>query len=166
MCPGWFWSCCAYAVGLCVHLDSEAPGRCHLTVHVHTSILRPRDLGLAARSHSARVQWPFLGDFPTPCSQKSGKIPCGAGGRTKRERQTDPKLMCWVYSCLRPRARQAVRCFKETSRLGLANGPPRAEVPLIPGAQSGTGARVVRQISRRRRGKVSRLTRENLAFLH
>lgn len=100
MCPGCFWSCCAYAVGLCVHLESEAPGTCHLTVHVHTSTLRPRDLGLAAHSHSARVQWPFLGDFSTPCSQKSGKIPCGAGGKTKRERQTEPKL--YVLGILLP----------------------------------------------------------------
>lgn len=49
---------------------------------------------------------------------------------------------------------------------GWLTALPRAEVPLMPGARSGTGARVVRQISRHWRGKVSRLTRENLAFLN
>lgn len=62
------------------------------TVPVHTSALQPRDLGLAAHSPSVRVPWPFLRDFPTPCTQKSDKIPHGVGGQTQRGCQTEPKL--------------------------------------------------------------------------
>lgn len=71
-----------------------------LTVHVHTSALQPRDLGLAAHSHSARVHWPFLRDFPISCSQKSVKILCGTGGKTKWDCQTQPKMYVLESSVL------------------------------------------------------------------
>lgn len=47
MCLGCF---CARAAGLC-----EAPAMCHLCCRVHTSTLQPRDLGLVAHSHPARL---------------------------------------------------------------------------------------------------------------
>lgn len=91
MCLGFFWSCCARTAGLCVHLVSEAPGMCHLCCRVHTSTLQPTDLGLAAHSHPARVHWPFLRGFLTPCSQKARQIPCREGRRMKWEHQTESK---------------------------------------------------------------------------
>lgn len=120
MCLGCFWSCCARAAGLCVHLASEAPGMRHPCCCVHTSTWQPRDLGLAHSHWPAHVHWPFLRSFLTPCSLKSRQILCREGRRRKWSIKVNLSCICWaVQSLLWPWAMQAVGCFSEISRLGL-----------------------------------------------
>jgi len=69
-----------------------------LTVHVHTSTLQPRDLGLAAHSPSAHVHWPFVRGFPTtgvsPVVRDLVKYHVEQEGR--RSVKPNPSCTCWV----------------------------------------------------------------------
>lgn len=136
MCLGCFWSCCARAAGLCVHLASEALGMCHFAV-MCTSTLQPRDLGLTAHGYPAHVRWLFLKGFPTPCSQKSRQT-----NTVQREKENKMRASNWIWAVFA--GQFSPPCDPELSRQcgvlvrfqgwGCLTVVTGAEVPPIPGS--------------------------------
>lgn len=84
----------------------------------------PEILGLLLIATLHVFSGPFSGISQHPAARNLVKYHAEREGRQNGSVKLSPSCMCWVYSCLRPCAMQAVRCFNETSRLGLANGPP------------------------------------------
>lgn len=93
MCLGCFWSCCARAAGLSVHLASEAPGMCHFAVACTHLPCSPEILGLLLTVTLHMFTGSFSGASQHPAARNLGKqILCREGRRRKSERQTESEL--------------------------------------------------------------------------